>query len=88
MDPVSWGLAFVSGAALASAFWTWKMKPTPSQLELMHQNVALSILASGAIGRLSDDEQDELEAEVSDMMEEAFGDGAGVVVGEEVDDLE
>lgn len=87
LELLDWGLTLAAGTMLGYSIKSWRSRPTPSQLELMHQNVALSILASGAIGRLSEDEREDLEQEVTDMMEDAFGDGAGVVVGEEVDDL-
>jgi len=78
--------AFVAGAALASAFWTWRFQPAPRQMDLMNQNVALTILASGAVSRLDEDEREQLEREASEMMEDAFGEGAGVEVQEVLDD--
>lgn len=87
LELLDWGLTLTAGTVLGWTLKSWRSHPTPNQLELMHQNVALSILASGAIGRLSDDEQADLEAEVTDMMEDAFGEEAAVVVGEEVDDV-
>lgn len=80
------GSAFTAGAALASAFWTWRFSPAPRQMELMHQNVALTIISSAAIGRLDEDEREELEREASEMMEDAFGEGAGVEAREVLDD--
>ncbi|AGM11242.1 hypothetical protein M197_gp78 [Haloarcula hispanica tailed virus 2] len=81
-DLLTLGIAFTAGAALASAFWTWRFSPAPRQMELMHQNVALTILASGACARLNDEELEDLEDEMDEKMKAAFGDGAGVEMQE------
>jgi hypothetical protein len=75
-------LAGVAGAALASAFWSWQMKPTPSQMELVHENTALTILAGEAMARLDADEREELEQDLNERLEAAFGPGAGAEIEE------
>lgn len=69
---------FVGGFALGAAVFSRVSQPTPSQMELTHQNIALTILAGEAIGRLDQEDREALEEQADELMEAAFGDGAGV----------
>lgn len=82
MNLLNLACAFISGAALASAVWMWRVQMPPDKLELMHQNVALSHLAGEAIARLDSAEREDVQEVVTEMMEESFGEGAGVEVEE------
>jgi hypothetical protein len=72
--------AAVGGAAFASAFWTWKLSWRPSQFEMAHENVALTILASEALSRLDEAERRGLQADVNEAMVAAFGEDAAVKI--------
>jgi hypothetical protein len=70
--------AALGGAAFASAFWAWRLSPPSSQVEIVQENVALTILASEALSRLDEAERRGLRADVNDAMAAAFGEGAAV----------
>lgn len=72
----------LAGAAGATAYWSWRRRPTPSQMELVHQNTALTILAGEAMARLDADERETLEQDINEQMEAAFGPDAEMEVVE------
>lgn len=74
------GLAAIGGFALGMAVMSFLSGPSRSQVELTHQNIALTILAGEAIGRLDQEDREALEEQADELMEEAFGDGAGVEI--------
>jgi len=78
IDPLALGSAFIAGAALASAFWSWRFSTTPKQIQLIHENLALTIIADSAIGRLTDEQCSDMNDEVAERMEDAFGENAEV----------
>lgn len=80
IEPISLGLAALGGFALGMAVMSRMTAPTRSQVELTHQNIALTILAGEAIGRLDQEDREALEEQADELMESAFGDGAGVEI--------
>jgi hypothetical protein len=72
--------AALGGAAFASAFWAWRLSPPSSQVEIMQENVALTILASEALSRLDEAERRGLRTDVNEAMVAAFGEDAAVEI--------
>jgi len=82
MDPFALLAAGAAGSALTALVFAWKTKPTPSQTDLMDQNIALTILAGEAMSRLDEEDREELEDAVNDKMKQAFAGEAGIVLEE------
>lgn len=83
MNLLAWGLAVSGGAVLGASIASYLLRPVPSQTELMYQNVALTFVADTAMGHLSTEERQQVQAEVVDQMKEAFGEDVVFEVQEE-----
>jgi len=82
---MDWGLGFVVGASFTSLVWL-KLSTPSRQLNLVEENVALTLLANEAIDRLDEHERHELQQDVADAMDDALGEDATVEIDTEVGD--
>lgn len=61
----------------------WWMTPPPSKMDLINQNMALGILARGALKKLDEEQEQELADDVEEKLKDAFGEeNVGVEVGD------
>jgi len=74
-------LAAVGGAAFTALYFTWRMKPTESQLETMQSNVVLTIIAGESLDALEPEQRAEVRETVDEKVEDAFGDEVAVSIG-------